>query len=92
VRSISEFAFEIGSKAGAVARGENLLSVGTNVGLALSFDFLRGDAEELLRQADTALYAAKGGSQLHLAYPESAGKKSGLPEGAADRESPVLTN
>ncbi len=78
--------------ASAVARAENLrqaifsqpihladtqLTLSISVGLALSSEFPHCDVEEVLHQADMALYAAKaaGRNCIRIAPPESADKR-----------------
>jgi diguanylate cyclase (GGDEF)-like protein len=95
--------------ASSVARAENLrsvifsrpvqlpagpLSVSISIGLALSNDFPKCDVEELLLQADKALYAAKaaGRNCVRIARPNSANKENDLPDGAPNKELPVLAS
>ncbi len=70
------------------------LTVSISLGLALSSDFPRCDVEELLHHADMALYAAKSAGRdcVRIAQPESPDQKVGLPDLAADKESPLLTS
>jgi two-component system cell cycle response regulator len=92
----------------AVARAEHLrqaicsrpiqlsatpLTVSISVGLALSSDFPTSDVDEILHQADTALYSAKGAGRncVRIAPPASPERKNDSPDQAADKESPVLT-
>lgn len=60
------------------------ITVSISVGVALSVDFLNGTADELLHQADQALYAAKhsGRNCIRLARPEAPveGDAAGKPD------------
>ncbi len=96
--------------ASAITRAENLrnaiaarpimaagkpMTVTMSVGVALSTDFVSGDAGELIQQADMALYAAKGAGRnsVRMARPNTlqnadSDLKTGL---RGDEASPVLS-
>jgi two-component system, cell cycle response regulator len=84
--------------AGAVARAENLqamvsgkpipaldqsLTITISVGLAISIDYPNQDVEEIIHQADLALYAAKSGARncVRVANPDSVAKSETAPKG-----------
>jgi len=92
----------------AMARAENLrstifskpistpakpLTISISVGLALSSEFPNRNADEILNEADAALYAAKGAGRncVKLASPGPGESEKGTPQKEPSTESPVLT-
>jgi two-component system cell cycle response regulator len=95
--------------ASAVARAENLrqaicsrviqlpatqLTVSISVGLALSDDFPTSNIDEILHQADVALYAAKGAGRncVRIAPPAALDKGADSPDRAVPKDSSVIVS